>query len=84
MSNYHAQPFALTEKELREVAEFAKASGLDQIGRMAAELVALRSAYTTLATRHAKLLAELDKRPPAEKVYAKELDIIVRGDTGSY
>lgn len=76
MNDYHATPFALTTKELNEVMEFAKASGLDQIGRMAAELVALRAEFIALSARYSKLQVELQNRAPAEKKYAAELDSI--------
>lgn len=74
--SYTAQPFALSDAELKEVERFAKASGLDQIGRMAAELRALRASYLTLANRHAKLSAMLTK-PNPEELYRQDLDQIM-------
>ena len=75
---YHAQPFALSDIELQEVERFAKKQGLDEIGRMAAELRSLRLAYLTLANRHAKLQAQhtADRTNP-EVRYGEDLDQIM-------
>jgi hypothetical protein len=48
-------PFALSDSELREVEQFARVSGLDQIARLAGELRSLRAAYQTLFKRYGML-----------------------------
>lgn len=75
-------PFAVSDAELTEVEGFCKRNGLDQIGRICAELRALRVAYMEQCKRVGKQrqMVETLQPDPSER-YAKELDSITQEKT---
>ena len=79
MPNHHySRPFAVTEDELRKVEKFCADNGLDEIGRICAELRVLRAEFLQLSTRIGKqraMIETLEHDP--QKRFAKELDVIV-------
>jgi hypothetical protein len=50
-TNRYAQPFALTDLQLRDIEAFAAKNQLDQIGLLCAELRCLRAEYLSLSKR---------------------------------
>lgn len=75
-------PFAVSDAELSEVEGFCSRNGLDQIGRICAELRTLRSEYILLAGRVGKqrgMIETLEHDP--NKRYARELDVITTDRT---
>lgn len=71
-------PFAVSDAELSEVEGFCKRQGLDQIGRICAELRVLRAEYLQLANRVGKQRAMIEtlEHDPTIR-YGKELEAMV-------
>ncbi len=69
-------PFAVSDAELSEVEGFCKRSGLDQIGRICAELRALRADYITLSKRIGMMH---NRQPDPHRQFAAEIDVITSG-----
>lgn len=72
-------PFAVSDAELQEVEGFCSRNGLDQIGRICAELRGLRSAYMTLSKRigRQQQMVEVIMPDPSQR-FARELDSITQ------
>lgn len=67
-------PLALSDAELAEVEQFARNTGLDEIGRLCAELRAVRAAYLQKCREIARMrsvVATVDPDPHSR--YSKEL-----------
>lgn len=74
----HGVPFAVSEAELHEVEEFCARNGLDQIGRICAELRVLRAEYLAQSNRIGKqraMIETLEHNPSIR--YSKELDAMI-------
>jgi hypothetical protein len=64
-------PFAMTEQELRGIGAFAHENGLDEIGKLVAELRTLRRAYM----EQSRLIGILKgNMPEASKRFAAEIE----------
>lgn len=73
-------PFAVSDAELQEVEGFCSRSGLDQIGRICAELRTLRKEYVRLAERCGRQKATIEYcMPDPSKRFAAEIDSITTG-----
>lgn len=71
----HVPPMALSDAELSEVEGFAARSGLDEIGRLCAELRTIRQLYVQQCGKISRLenmVAMLDSNPQSR--YGKELN----------
>lgn len=75
-------PFAVSDPELAEVEGFCSRNGLDQIGRICAELRTLRAEYVLLVGRVGKQRAMIDtlEHDPSKR-YAREIDVITTDRT---
>ena len=73
MTQNNVPPFAVSDSDLREAEEFCRLSGLDQIGRICAELRGLRSAYQTQAKRLGMMQSRM---PDPNRQFASDLDRI--------
>jgi hypothetical protein len=73
-----SRPFAVTEAELANVEKFCKSNGLDEIGRVCAELRVLRAEYLLLSKRAGKQRAMIEtiEHDPHQR-FAKEMDVII-------
>jgi hypothetical protein len=74
----HVPPFAVSDAELREVEGFCSRNGLDQIGRICAELRVLRAEYLAQSNRIGKQRAMIEtlEHDPTIR-YSKELEVMV-------
>ena len=71
-------PFAVSDAELREVEGFCSRNGLDEIGRICAELRTMRSEYILLSERAGRQRSMIDTlEHDPQKRYARELEVIV-------
>lgn len=78
MTHKIVPPFAVSNSELAEVEGFCSRNGLDQIGRICAELRTLRNEYIQLSKRLGKQQQMVETLQPDPSVrFAKELEVIV-------
>ncbi len=71
-------PFAVSTGELQEVEDFCQRNGLDQIGRICAELRVLRTEYLVLSQRVARQKAMIEAASMDSNArYAQELDVLM-------
>lgn len=73
-------PFAVSDADLQEAEQFCKRSGLDQIGKICAELRTLRKEYLILSHRVGRQKATIENlMPDPSRRFASELDQITTG-----
>lgn len=74
----HAVPLAVSEDELQRVERFCEVNGLDEVGRICAELRVLRTEYILLSNRVGKQRAMIETLEHDPQIrYSKELDAMI-------
>lgn len=76
---HHSRPFAVTEEELTKVESFCVANGLDEIGRVCAELRVLRAEYLSLSNRLGKVANAQPDPYLANRRFSKSMDSMTKG-----
>ena len=73
-------PFAVSDADLQEAEGFCRRNGLDQIGKICAELRTLRKEYIVLSQRVGRQKATIENlMPDPSRRFASELDQITTG-----
>ncbi len=73
-------PFAVSDAELTEVEGFCKRNGLDQIGKICAELRTMRREFMDLSKRAGRQRAMVETAmPDPNRRFAAEMDRLTDG-----